>query len=102
MHTHFCRKCGCTFKQSGCRVEKRLWFIWRVLCPRCSVPVEYSGGMLLIFALIAAIVFASTSLGMETDILGVVVCVPLCIIGVIRSFRQVRLARVYGAAQKNA
>lgn len=90
---YFCPKCAISLRQSECKVEKRMGFVWQIVCPRCSTEVEYSGMGLLLCGLVAALVLGGTSNSWEQDFLGCVICIPLAATGILRSIRQSRIAK---------
>src|ERR1039457_5689191 len=98
MHSHYCPRCGQALIYNECKKESR-WGFTHVVCPRCSVRAEHSGGVLVILGL-AVIVGGAAITDFET--VGLVIAAGFIFVGVIRLIRQFRRARAYVSTHDDA
>ena len=98
MHSHYCPSCGQALIYKECKKEAR-WGFTHVMCPRCSVCAEHSGGVLILLGLLVALGGAAV---MALDTIALVVGAGFFVVGVFRLVRQFRRARVYVSTHKDA
>jgi hypothetical protein len=87
MHSYFCPCCGKALRLGDCKLEKRLGAIRRILCVRCGVSVQRSGGELILSGVVIALIFAFI---MPIEEAGLAVGGGFCFVGLIRLARQFR------------
>jgi hypothetical protein len=81
-----------------CKKQAR-WGFTHVLCPRCSVRAEHSGGVLIVLGLAVAI---GGAMIMALETVALVIGAVFFVVGVFRLVRQFRRARVYASTHKDA
>src|SRR6267378_1027933 len=91
MHSHYCPSCGQALIYKDCKKVAR-WRFTHVLCPRCSVRAQHSGGVLIILGLVIALGGAAF---MALETVGLVIGAGFIFVGFIRLLRQLKRARVY-------
>lgn len=98
MHSHYCPTCGQALIYKDCKKEAR-WGFTHILCPRCSVRAQHSGGVLILLGL--AVALGGTAV-MALDSVGLVVGAGFIVVGVVRLVQQFRISKVYAATHKDA
>lgn len=98
MHSHYCPRCGQALVYNECKKESR-WGFTQVMCPRCSVRAQQSGGVLIILGL--ALIVGGAAI-MDLEAVGLVIGAGFIFVGLIRLVRQFRRARVYVSTHDDA
>src|SRR5438445_6429923 len=98
MHSHYCPSCGQALVYKDCKKVAR-WGFTHVLCPRCSVRAQHSGGVLIILGLVITLGGAAF---MALETVGLVIGAGFFVVGAIRLLRQFRRGGVYVSTHKDA
>jgi hypothetical protein len=92
MNTHFCPNCAKAFEQSECVHRKALLVGTRLLFPRCEVRVGFSGGSIIVIALLWWLLWGLVPCT-EGPLIGLYGGIGIAAFGVFRLFRQWRAWR---------
>jgi|ERR1017187_3594200 hypothetical protein len=98
MHGFFCPKCGEALRYAECRKQGR-WEFEKVLCPRCLVQAERSGG---VFFLLGLFIIVGGSDLMPLEDVSLVIGSGFCVFGSVRLVRQFRTAKAFVSSHKDA